>query len=87
MRGGRFCRADGGLPSPSVFWGGKNRAAQGPLRWNLPKLPPLPGETGVDWKNNGIFNKMRGTNIRHETDLKRMEIGENEFKKKKTTPY
>ena len=63
------------------FLGGKNRAAQGPLRWNLhrPKLPPLPGETGVDWKKMEVFPKMRGKKADMENDLKRMEIGENEF--------
>ena len=66
MRFGRgFFRADGGLPSPSVFWGGKNRAAQGPLRWNLPKLPPLPGETGRWLEKQWDFPQNEGKKSRH----------------------
>ena len=76
-------------PITWVFWGVKNRAAQGPLRWNLhrPKLPPLPGEKGRWLEKNGIFPKMGGNNIRHETDLKRMEILWTWISKKKRHPY
>lgn len=62
--------------------------AQGPLRWNLhlPKLPPLPGRNGpligkkLDFPQNG------GEQIRHETDLKRMEILWKWILKKKRPP-